>query len=254
MATFKDMIVDVVGPEVGQMMEQYWLYPISALSIFIILYQIGMWKIIYKVIKQAVVMTVMLLCATICYVLMAKHVTTLTSIGTTAVLSAINDAVSGNPSQLLSNSKIMDPITEILVISGATLFLLGVLYRQLPVTLIPNCIPCIGGYDTMMAGFYAFCGFNICVIGMYCQLNYSNAPNSTTSIVEVVKNGTNYVYSVEEFMQNDDAKKWDNVMVSAEYVYQRATEITSQSFEFIYNQISKQIKLHNTANVPRNEL
>merc|ERR1719400_97455 len=169
MTTFRDLF----GPKLGQMMEQYWPYAFLIFSTYLILYQIGLWKIIYKVTKQAVVMMLMILCCTIWYVLMSQHVTTLSKLGTTSILSAINDAISGNTSQLTSNSKMMDPLTEIFIITGATLFVLGILYRQLPIDLIPDCIPCIGQYDNMMAGLCAFIGFIICGIGVYFQLNYS---------------------------------------------------------------------------------
>merc|ERR1719461_2588291 len=151
------------------------------------------------------VMFVMLLSCVVWYVLMSQHVTTLTNIGTATILSAF-----GDPSQLMSNSKMMDPITEILIISGATLFLLGLLYRQLPMTLIPDCIPCIGKYDNFLAQMFAFFGFVVCAIGVYLQWNYCDAPNSTTSMLG---KGKNYMHSAEDFM-NDEDKKWDDVMMA----------------------------------------
>eukprot|EP00483_Globobulimina_turgida_P006007 UN06017 len=183
-------------------------------STFLILYQIGIWKIIFKLTKQVIVMSIMLICCVIWYVLMSQHISVLMQLGTTAVLSAINDTISGNPSGLLSNSKIMDPLTEIFVVSGATLCILGLLYRQLPIDLIPDCIPCIGHYDNMMAGLCAFVGFILCAFGIFFQINYSASPNSTTSILN---KGKNYMHSAEEFMQNNDAKKWDSVVANTQY-------------------------------------
>eukprot|EP01084_Bolivina_argentea_P301749 520656_1 len=227
MTTFKE----VFGPKLGQMMEQYWPYTFLIVSVYVILYQIGIGKLIYNLLKQAVIMIVMLLCGTVWYILMTQHVTTLTSsFDTTALLAAIHEAMNGNASQVVSDSKIMEPLTEILVISGATMFLLGVLYRQLPIDLIPDCIPCIGKYDNMMAGLCAFCGFIIFLVGIYCQLNYSNGANSASSVVQLLKNGTNFISSAEGFLQNNDDKKWDNLNISTQYLFERATEITSQSY------------------------
>merc|ERR1711997_1173357 len=148
-------------------------------------------------------------------------------------------------------TKMMDPLTEILIISGATLFLLGLLYRQLPIDLIPDCIPCIGKYDNFLAQMAAFLGFFVCAIGVYLQLQYSQSPNSTTSILS---KGQNYMHSAEDFVKNNDGKKWDEVVVAMNAFIQRTSDIAKQSFSIIYEQIKQQMEEGKASNIPRNEL
>merc|ERR1712154_170313 len=97
----------------------------------------------------------------------------------------------------------------------------------------------IGQYDTMMAGLIAFIGFIISGIGIYFQLNYSKSPNSTILILNKSKN---YMHSAEQFIQNEDAQKWDSVLLNAQFFIQRGTNILTESFTFIYGQINQQIE------------
>ena len=133
----------------------------------------------------------------------------------------------------------MDPLTEIFIILGATIFLIFFLYRRLPIDLIPDCIPCIGQYDNMMAGFCSFIGLIICLIGIYIQYNYSNSSNTTTSLFTKVPN---YMQNTHEFFKNNDNKKWDGFYDNTQSFMQRGTEIFKQSYTFISNQIDQQMK------------
>eukprot|EP00484_Ammonia_sp_Unknown_P025418 CAMPEP_0197024278 /NCGR_PEP_ID=MMETSP1384-20130603/4860_1 /TAXON_ID=29189 /ORGANISM="Ammonia sp." /LENGTH=242 /DNA_ID=CAMNT_0042452635 /DNA_START=52 /DNA_END=780 /DNA_ORIENTATION=- len=237
MTTFKGLF----GPEIGRLVEQYWPYAFLTFSVYLLLYQIGIWKIIYKVCKQAILMSVMLLCCTIWYVLASQYVTALSQIGTTSFLSAFNEVLSGDATKLFSNEQIMDPLSELLLVSGATMFLLGLLYRQLPIDIIPDCIPCIGQYDNMMAGLCSFFGFIVCCIAVYIQYYFLDSPNSTVSLL---LKGKFFVQSAGEFVHEKDTKKWDDVFASTQYFVQRGSDILQQSFTFVYNQIQEQMKKH----------
>ena len=152
----------------------------------------------------------------------------------------INDVVSGNVSEVMGNPQIMNPLTEIMVITGGTMFILGFLYRQLPVDLIPDCIPCVGHYDNMLAAVGAFLGLILCGLGMYFQLQFGDTPNSTASL------WTKW----EQFMQRQDEQKWDDVMASIQSSMQRTGAILQESAKFI----SKQIQQKMEENTVRNEL
>ena len=264
MTTFQE----VFGPKLGSTMEQNWPYIFLFCSVCLFLYQIGIGKIIWSLIKQLVIMTIMMISCIIWYVLMTQHINTLSSIGATTILSGIihcpfffflfqliitNMKITykiaiNSPSELVKNEKIIDPLTEIFIITGFTLFLLGILYRQLPVNLIPNFIPCIGSYDDMLAGFISFIGIIICLIGFYVQYNYSTSNNSTFELINKIKN---YGQNAQEFIKDDNDKKWDEIVINTQYFITRTKDILKQSFDIIYNQINQQIEKNNNI---RNEL
>ena len=85
MTTFKD----VFGPKLGQMMEQNWPYAFLLFSIYLLLYQVGVWRIISTIIKQIVIMALMVGCCIVGYVLLSQHLNALSEIGTTTFLSGI---------------------------------------------------------------------------------------------------------------------------------------------------------------------
>jgi len=221
-------------------MEQYWPYLFLALSVYLVMSQIGIWNLIYKAVKQIIVMAMMVGCCVLWYVLMSQHVAVISQVSTTSVLSVINDVISGNVSEVMANPQIMNPLTEIMVITGGTMFILGFLYRQLPIDLIPDCIPCIGQYDNMMAAVCAFMGLVLCGSGMYCQMQYGDTPNSTASLWS----------RWEQFMQSQDEQKWDNVMDTVQQSMQKGGAILQESIKFI----SKQIQQKMEENSVRNEL
>ena len=139
----------------------------------------------------------------------------------------------------MKNEKLIDPLTEIFIITGTTLFLICYLYRKLPIDLIPDCIPCIGQYDNMFAGFCSFIGLIICLCGIYIQYNYSTSSNTTIALLTKSKN---YMQNAQEFIKNDDNQKWDDIVINTQYFLQRGYEILKQSFSFISNQINEQMK------------
>eukprot|EP01083_Nonionella_stella_P248485 860228_1 len=104
---------DLFGPKMGHQIEQYWPYGFLVFSAYLMLMQIGIWKIIYTAIKQLIVMGTMLFCCTIWYVLISQHIATLMQHGTTSVIAGFTNLFT-NTDQ--NNSKILDPITEILII------------------------------------------------------------------------------------------------------------------------------------------
>lgn len=152
----------------------------------------------------------------------------------------INEVISGNVSEVMANPQIMNPLTEIMVITGGTLFILGFLYRQLPIDLIPDCIPCVGQYDNMMAATCCILGIALCGLGMYCQIHYGDTPNSTASLWS----------RWEQFMQRQDEQKWDDVMETVQQSMQKGGAILQESIKFI----SKQIQQKMEENSARNEL
>ena len=86
MTTFKD----VFGPKLGLFMEQYWPFVFLGCSVIVLLYRVGIWKIIYKLVKQVMIMTVMMICVIIWWVLVSQHIDILfQQFDTTAILSGI---------------------------------------------------------------------------------------------------------------------------------------------------------------------
>jgi len=221
-------------------MEKYWPYLFVSLSAYLVLYQVGIWKLIYKAIKQVIVMALMVICCVLWYVLMSQHIAVIAQVSTTSVLSVLNDIASGSVSEVMANPQIMSPLTEMMVITGATMFILGVLYRQLPIDLIPDCIPCVGHYDNMLAAVGAFLGVILCGLGMYCQIHFGDGPSSTASL------WTKW----EDFVQRQDEQKWEDVVAALQHSAQRTMAILQESGTFI----SKQIQQKMEQNSARNEL
>ena len=64
------------------------------------------------------------------------------------------------------------------------------------------------------------------------------------------------MHSAEDFVKNNDAKKWDEVVVAVNAFVQRGAEIMSQSFSIIYEQIVQQMENNAStkSNIPRSEL
>lgn len=83
MTTFKD----VLGAKAGAEMEQYWPYMFLLLSVYLVMYQIGIWSLIYKAVKQIIVMAMMVVCCVLWYVLMSQHVAVIAQVSTTSVLT-----------------------------------------------------------------------------------------------------------------------------------------------------------------------
>jgi hypothetical protein len=143
------------------------------------------------------------------WAILLKHVTHIQeNIGVSIFLDVTSSVASGDFTKLLSNTSVMDPITEILLITGITLLFTGILYRQLPLDLIPDCIPCIGKYDNFIAAMVAFFGVMMAAIAVYLQLNFVPHPNSTTTLL---RTGQSYIENANEFLASEDEKKWDNM-------------------------------------------
>ena len=109
-----------------------------------------------------------------------------------------------DPLNFTENEAFWVPLSEIFMVGGAAMFLLGFLYLQLPVDLIPDFIPCIGKYDNMLASFFSFIGLILCALTIYFQLYYLQSPNCTVSWL---------IASIQEFIDSDDTQKWDKAYV-----------------------------------------
>lgn len=92
--------------------------------------------------------------------------------------SALDNFRTGNVSEILNNTLFMDPLSEILLATGVTLFITSLVYCQLPIDLIPDCIPCIGKYDNFLAKIIGFFGLVSVVIAVYLQLYFCQSPNT----------------------------------------------------------------------------
>merc|ERR1712087_840614 len=141
---------------------------------------------------------------------------------------AINEVLSGQA----CNVQVLAPLSEMLMLSGFTMVLLGVLYRQLPIDLIPDCIPCIGSYDDMVAGMVALLGALVCGVGVYLQLLHVDSPNSTLSLL----------HQARQFAHSKDEHKWVALRDNAQYLVQRGATMLKQSAEFIYGQVNRQMQ------------
>merc|ERR1712204_45281 len=124
---------------------------------------------------------------------------------------------------MLTNIELLNPILEMLIISGGTFCLLGVLYRQLPFPLIPDCIPFIGKYDSMLAQMFAFIGFVSFVVGIYMQWHYVGKPMRKPLAADMTEDN------------------WSDVGAAVyEFIGKRAN-ITKQSATIMYEQLKNQI-------------
>jgi len=249
MTTFKS----VLGPDLGAMAAQYWPYAFLFCSVCMILAQIGIWKIIYNTVKQAVLMLLMSICCVICYVLVSQHLNTLSQAGTTAFLTAISDLLSGQAAKVFSNEKVVDPLTEIFITTGATLCILGMLYRQLPLSLIPDCIPCIGRYDEMLMAVVAFFGCVVLLIGVYLQYNYSQSTTSTHAFIQKTQQ---IVQNLQDFnwRESNTSDSWNIFYQNAQSFVYRASDIITQSVHDVYGKVQTIVNSNDTSSAQEKEL
>jgi len=224
---------DLFGPQLGPWFEMFWPYLWFGCVGLLLWTFVGIGKIIGMVIKQLVVMFLMAVCGMIWWVLVSSH-------WNTVDLKALAAAMTNwsNTKENLKTNRLFDPLSEIVLATGLTLFLMGLLYRQLPVDLIPDCIPCIGKYDNMFAGFVAFVGLIIAAFGVYFQLNYSDGPNSTTMFIQSV---TNYASEIQDFQQKQSGNPWETFVELAKQYMQISQNLIVRSLEKIHQQIEERL-------------
>ena len=81
--------VDIFGDKLGQTMEQNWPYVFLLFSVYLLLYQVGLWKIISTIIKQIIIMGLMAGCCIVSWVLISQHIDALSAMGTASFFSGI---------------------------------------------------------------------------------------------------------------------------------------------------------------------
>jgi len=202
-------------------------------GIYVIVFQFGIINIITKLMKQ---ISLMFLMAIVCFIWLAlfnNHCSDINSGSLTDVSSAF---VSKNYSIMLENTKFVTSISEIILISGFCVFILSMLYRQLPIDLIPDCLPYIGKCDNMLAGFFAFIGIVITSIGIYLQLHYADTPNTTANMVQSINKNMN---NTKTFWNKNEQEKMNILQEFLFIFFQKLHFLLKQLFEQIQKNFGK---------------
>lgn len=219
------------GPELAQIIEGNLILAGLLFLSALLIYQIGICKIVSIIFKQIFIMYLMAICSIIAYVSLSRRITALSGIVSADLLTQI---LNGKTSEIKANDEIIDLLTQMFMIFGGVMFVICILYQKLPIGLIPNFIPLIGSYDNIMAGFCSFTGLIICLSAVYIQHNYLN------SSMSLLNKSKYYLQNAQDFIINDDTK-WNNVIANNTiYFMQRGTQILNQSVTFISNQIEQQ--------------
>ena len=219
MTQFKELL----GNDLGEYFEDYWIFMLIGLLGYIMLSQIGIWNIISKIIQQIILMSLMGLSIYFWWILVRGNYDTLNKNGFLNGSQGISDIIKVFNGDIINN-QLLTIITDITLITGTTLIFIGYLYRQLPLQLIPNCIPCIGYYDDYIACLLIVFGFILTVISTYYQYYYTNESNSTKEFIKIAKKLNN---NTQNFINNNNKQKWyDLINIIEIYTKHLITSLT----------------------------
>jgi len=199
------------------------------IGIYIVVFQLGIMNIITKLIKQICLMFLMTIVCFIWFVLFNKHCSDINSNVSSAFASK-------NYSIILEDRKLVTHISEIILISGFCIFVLSMLYRQLPIDLIPDCLPYIGKCDNMFAGFLAFIGIIVTSFGIYLQLHYAETPNTSTNAVQLINENMN---STKIFWNKNEQEKMNILQEFLLLFFRKLHFFLKQLFEHIQKNFGK---------------
>jgi len=217
--------IETFGPQWGLFLETNWVYILLVLGLFAVMFQFGFGNILFKLSKQVFLMLMMITIGFIWIILFKEHWSKVNLVSVSSAISS-NDA-----SEVLKDTKFMNSISEIILITGCSIFVLAILYRQLPIDLIPDFIPCIGDLDNKIAGFLCFLGFIIVLIGVYLQLYYTNTHNTTRATMEAINKNVNFA----ETFWNEDPQEKTNFL-------KKTFATLTNKLEVILNQLYDQIQ------------
>lgn len=242
MVSFKDM----VGDEAGPVLDYYAVYIFLFLVIGIV-YYVGVFRLLYKVAQQMFIIFFMCCISALWWILVMKHVSFMQEAsGTNKTASMLFSTGNGSAEDLfkdvLDDQVLVGPISEIILITGTTVMILSWLYRQLPIDLIPDFIPCIGKYDNMFAGFWLFIGLLITLVGVYLQLYYVIGPNSTKLINQYF---TDFTENFRSFLKLSTEKQIQHLSEFSQDVMVsliKFSHMMRQSFMTIFQQLQGALK------------
>eukprot|EP01084_Bolivina_argentea_P211900 360326_1 len=178
-------------------------WPMISLSfiIFITWRKHGFKGILFQIFKQLLCVSLIAVVAIFGYVILLKQWKQIENNALT--LSVLTDLFYyGNYSKLLNDGSVMIPLSNFLFSAGFLTFILGLLYQNLPIDLIPDIIPLIGLYDNFMASIVSYLGLIVCLIGMILSLRYYEMPIEKVEQENEMNIVTKTVYSAFQFVYN----------------------------------------------------
>jgi len=216
-----------------QVIEKYGSLLLCSIGFYIVFFKFGITNIILKLMKQ---ISLLLLMTIVCFIWLALFNNHLADINSSSLSYVYAAFVSKDYSTILLDTKFVTPASEIVLVTGSCIFILSMLYRQLPIDLVPDCLPFIGKCDNVIAGFFAFIGIIIVAIGIYLQLNYADVPNSSVVIMQLIREKTQ---NALQFWCKNEQEKMNTLQELLLVLLQKTHFILKQLFGEIQKNFGK---------------
>eukprot|EP01084_Bolivina_argentea_P089306 161162_1 len=183
---------------------QYWPIIVFVCIVLITVSKHGLKRIFCELLKQLTCMMLLIIVGICGYVILTKQWKEIKD-NTFTFRGIIEIFYYGNYTKLLNDGNVMIPFSNFLFSFGFLAFILGLLYKTLPIDLIPDFIPFIGLYDNYLASFVSYLGLLVCVIAILLSVRYYEnieKPSQTTQDTDDLNIVTESVYFAFEFVYN----------------------------------------------------